>query len=632
MNIGARYLGNEQCAFTVWAPQRKTVELLLAGKPDRTIPLEQGSDGYWHATVDRIPPGTRYRYRLDGSLDLPDPASFFQPDGVHGPSAVVDHAAYKWRDAAWKDVPLEQYIAYELHIGAFSREGTFDGALRHLDHLAELGITAVEIMPVAQFPGSRNWGYDGVHPFAVQNSYGGPAELKRLVDACHAKGLAVVLDVVYNHLGPEGNYLWEYGPYFTQNKYRTPWGWAVNFDDAGSDHVREYFIRNALYWLHEFHIDALRLDAVHAIIDLGAKHILQELAERVEVYNRDARWRRYLIAESDLNDSRLVRERSAGGYGLDAQWSDDYHHALHAFFTGERKGYYADFGDPAQITKALAANFVYDGQYSPFRNRRHGNSAADLSPNCFFIFSQNHDQIGNRMLGERLGALADFETLRCVAAMVLLTPQVPLLFMGEEWGENAPFLYFVSHSDPDLVAAVRKGRKEEFKGFVDGTEPPDPQDEATFFRSKLGWEANGANKKQLLEWYRRLIEIRKAIGGACVNRDGFDVSLDPASPVLRLYRRNDGRRMFVFINLSKESAECRVDDAAGQWLKILDSSDQAWGGAGIIAPESFSAPAVVPLTARNVVVYGQSAPAIKEGKAAEMIEAIKDTITAEVQK
>jgi maltooligosyltrehalose trehalohydrolase len=594
--------------------------------------MEKADAGYWCATVGSIAPGTYYRYRLDGMLDRPDPASFFQPEGVHGPSAVVDHAAYRWGDQAWEGVSLADMILYELHVGTFSEDGTFDGAFGRLDHLVNLGITAVELMPVAQFPGDRNWGYDGVFPFAAQNSYGGPAELKRFVDACHVKGLAVVLDVVYNHLGPEGNYLWEYGPYFTRNKYRTPWGWAVNYDDAGSDQVREYFIRNALYWLHEFHVDALRLDAVHAIIDLSAKHILQELAERVEAYNREAQSRRVLIAESDLNDSRLVRQRAAGGFGIDAQWSDDFHHALHAFFTKERKGYYADFGDPGQIPKALAANFVYDGQLSPFRNRRHGNSAADLSPDRFVVFSQNHDQIGNRMLGERFGALVDFETLKCAAATVLLSPQIPLLFMGEEWGENAPFLYFVSHGDPDLVAAVRKGRKEEFKEFADGIDPPDPQDEATFFRSKLGWSQIDNDKKRLLEWYRRLVEIRKAVGGACIHRANFDVTLDPASQVLRLYRRNDDRRMFVFINLSKESAECNVDDNTGKWLKILDSSDQAWGGAGIIAPEGFSTPTIVPLNAHNVVIYGQSAPATKEGTVAEMVEGVKDTIAAEVNR
>ncbi|MBN1130996.1 MAG: malto-oligosyltrehalose trehalohydrolase, partial [Chitinispirillaceae bacterium] len=396
MNRGARFLGDNRCAFTVWAPQRKTMTLVIGEAPGRVVPMEKTDAGCWHVTADNISPGTRYRYRLDGTIERPDPASFFQPDGVHGPSAVVDHSAYRWRDSAWQGLPLNQYLIYELHVGAFSPEGTFDGVIERLDHLVTLGVTAAELMPVAQFPGSRNWGYDGAFPFAVQNSYGGPEELKRLVDACHAKGLAVVLDVVYNHLGPEGNCLWEYGPYFTQEKYRTPWGWAVNYDDAGSDAVREYIIHNALYWLDCFHIDALRLDAVHAIIDLSAKHLLQELAERVEAYNRDSRFRRFLIAESDLNDSRLVRQRDAGGYGLDAQWSDDFHHALHAFFTGERKGYYGDFGEGAQIVTAIAEGFVYSGRYSRFRDRRHGNSVADLPPCRFVVFSQNHDQVGNR--------------------------------------------------------------------------------------------------------------------------------------------------------------------------------------------------------------------------------------------
>jgi maltooligosyltrehalose trehalohydrolase len=617
MNIGAWYLDEKQCDFTVWAPHREKMEAIIAGTPERAVPLIKNDNGYWHATINGVTPGTSYRYRIDGSLERPDPASFFQPQGVHGPSSVVDHTAHRWRDKAWRGIALEQYIVYELHVGAFSHEGTFDGALAHLDHLIELGITAVELMPVAQFPGNRNWGYDGVHPFAVQNSYGGPLELKRFVDACHTKGLAVILDVVYNHLGPEGNYLWEYGPYFTRNKYRTPWGWAVNFDDAGSDQVREYFISNALYWLDTFHIDALRLDAVHAIIDLSAKHILQELAERVEAYNRTARWKRYLIAESDLNDSRLVRDRSVGGYGLDAQWSDDYHHALHAFFTGERKGYYADFGEPGQIATAIAEGFVYSGRYSPFRDRCHGNSAADLPPFRFVFFSQNHDQVGNRMLGERLSALVDCNTLKCISALILLSPQIPLLFMGEEWGESAPFPYFVRHGDPDLVAAVKKGRKEEFKGFVGEQEPPDPQSETTFESAKLGWLRVETCGAALLGWYRRLIEIRKAAGGACADVRDFNVALDSATMMLRLYRRTGPRRLFAFINLSASSTESKVVDNTGKWLKILDSADPEWGGNGVTAPEFFSAPAVITLPGRGVAVYAQSEPANARSMEAE---------------
>jgi maltooligosyltrehalose trehalohydrolase len=611
-DIGAWYKGDDRCGFTIWAPARQKVAVHITAPQDRVVLMEKNEHGYWHANVDNVSPGTFYRYRLDDAVERPDPASFFQPEGVHGPSVIVDHALYKWRDAGWQGVALDKYIMYELHVGAFSPEGTFDGAIDRLDHLTDLGITAVELMPVAQFPGNRNWGYDGVCPFAVQNSYGGPEGLKRFIDACHGRGLAVVLDVVYNHLGPEGNCLWEYGPYFTKDKYRTPWGWAINYDDAESDHVREYFIRNALYWFHEFHMDALRLDAVHAIIDLSAKHILQELAERVDKFNSTALFKRFIIAESDLNDSRLVRQRQQGGYGLDAQWSDDFHHALHTVLTGEKKGYYTDFGEAEQIVRAVAENYVYSGQYSAFRKRCHGNSAADLPPGHFVFCSQNHDQIGNRMLGERLSSLVDFESLKCAAAAVLLSPQMPLLFMGEEWGEEAPFLYFVSHGDQALVEAVRKGRKEEFKGFVGAEEPPDPQDEATFLRSKLNWSRTGKYQNMLLEWYRRLIEIRKGIGGACTRRNDFDVELNRTASCLRLYRRSNNQRLFAFINFSNTAVECRMDDNIGQWLKILDSADQVWGGSGVDAPEGFTTPAVVTLNGRSVAVYGQSEPAHKE--------------------
>jgi maltooligosyltrehalose trehalohydrolase len=612
MNIGAWYRGDHRCEFTVWAPARREMAVHILGPQDRMVPMKKTGDGYWHATGDSVAPGARYLYRLDNTVERPDPASFFQPEGVHGPSAIVDHALYKWRDAGWQGVAFDKYIMYELHIGAFSPEGTFDGATDRLDHLTDLGITAVELMPVAQFPGNRNWGYDGVCPFAVQNSYGGPEGYKWFVDECHGRGLAVVLDVVYNHLGPEGNYLWEYGPYFTKDKYRTPWGWAINYDDAESDHVREYFIRNALYWLNEFHVDALRLDAVHAIIDLSAKHILRELAERVEEYNSSTRFRRFIIAESDLNDSRLVRQREQGGYGLDAQWSDDFHHALHTVLTGEKKGYYTDFGEAEQIVRAVGENYVYSGQYSAFRKRCHGNSAADLPPCRFVVCSQNHDQVGNRMLGERLSSLVDFESLKCAAAAVLLSPQIPLLFMGEEWGERAPFLYFVSHGDPALVEAVRKGRKEEFKGFVGKEEPPDPQDEATFYRSKLSWDRDWVEKGILLEWYRRLIRIRKAVGGVCARREDFSVELDSAAPSLRLCRGKDGRRMFILINFSRDPAKCRVNDRPGQWLKILDSSDTVWSGSGGLAPEDFSSSAVITLKGRSVAIYERCTPEKKK--------------------
>jgi maltooligosyltrehalose trehalohydrolase len=410
--------------------------------------------------VQGVKPGTRYFYRLDGNTERPDPASKFQPEGVHGPSQVID-PHFVWEELHWSGIPFSHYVLYELHVGTFTAQGTFDAIVPHLDELKDLGITSIEIMPVAQFPGDRNWGYDGVYPGAVQNSYGGPEGLKRLIDACHQRGLAVTLDVVYNHLGPEGNYLCDFGPYFT-DRYHTPWGAAINFDGPDSDAVRRFFIENALSWVTEFRLDALRLDAVHGIFDFSALHFLQELAAAVHEQAERLNRRIYVIAESDLNDVRLVSSPELGGYGLDAQWNDDFHHALHTLLTGERTGYYEDFGRIQDLAKAFAEGFVYSGAYSPARRRRHGNTSKDLAADRFVVCAQNHDQVGNRLKGDRLSALVSFEGLKLAAAVVLLSPFIPLLFMGEEYGETAPFPYFVSHSDPDLIEVVRRGRRAEF--------------------------------------------------------------------------------------------------------------------------------------------------------------------------
>ena len=407
-------------------------------------------------------------------------------------------------------MPLAEYIIYELHVGTFSPQGTFDGAISGLDYLCELGITAVELMPVAQFPGERNWGYDGTYPFAPQNSYGGPDGLKRLVDACHCRGLAVVLDVVYNHLGPEGNYLHSFGPYFT-DRYRTPWGEAVNFDGPDSDPVRHYFIANALYWLTEYHIDALRLDAVHGIYDFSARHFLRELAETVHRQGEALGRQVHVIAESDLNDVRLINPPESGGYGLDAQWNDDFHHALWALLTGERAGYYGDFGRFSDLVKAFREGFVYSGGYSAYRRRRHGSSSAEVPASRLVVFSQNHDQVGNRLRGERSGEQLTLQQLKLAAATVLLSPYLPLLFMGEEYGESAPFPYFVSHGDAELVEAVRRGRLAEFAGFAHQGSPPDPQAEATFLSAKVDQQQRRrGDQRVLFDFYRDLIRLRRA--------------------------------------------------------------------------------------------------------------------------
>ncbi|MBU4448409.1 MAG: malto-oligosyltrehalose trehalohydrolase, partial [Proteobacteria bacterium] len=420
VSLGATYLGEGRSRFLVWAPLAEQVEVRLVSPREDIVPLQRGERGYFSAVVAGVEPGSHYFYRLNGQQDFPDPASRFQPQGVHGPSQVAARR-FSWDDGHWSGLPLRDYVIYELHVGTFTPEGTFDAVIPYLDELKELGLTALELMPVAQFPGGRNWGYDGVYPFAVQNSYGGPLGLKRLVNACHQRGLAVVLDVVYNHLGPEGNYLANYGPYFTQ-RYRTPWGPALNFDGPDSDEVRRFFIDNALFWSSEYHIDALRLDALHAIVDLSPQPFVAELAATVR--RARERWNRkfFLMAESDLNDVRLVRSPDLGGYGLDGHWNDDFHHALHTLLTGEQTGYYADFGRLEQLAKAWREGFIYSGEYSPYRRRRHGSSSRDIAAERLVVFAQNHDQIGNRLGGERLSQLISFEALKLAAGAMLLSP------------------------------------------------------------------------------------------------------------------------------------------------------------------------------------------------------------------
>ncbi len=513
----------------VWAPLPSTVEVETDGQRIPMTPLE---DGWWRAEIGG--PGTDYALVLDGGPPRPDPRSAFQPEGIDGPSRVVDHGAFPWTDQRWRGLPLAGAVLYELHVGTFSAEGTFDGVIEHLDHLVDLGIDAVELLPVAEFPGRRGWGYDGVDLFAPHHAYGGPDGLKRLVDASHAAGLGVIMDVVYNHLGPAGNHLARFGPYFT-DRYSTPWGPAVNLDGAGSDEVRAFFVDNAVMWLRDYHADGLRLDAVHAIVDTSAMHILEEMAGRVDDLYAElgqsprsghAGAAKFLIAESDLNDPRVVADRSVGGYGMDAQWSDDFHHALHAVLTGERAGYYADFGSIAQLAKALQQAFVYDGIYSPHRRRRHGRTPVGIPITSFLGYLQNHDQVGNRAHGERSSMLMSEGLLKVAAALVLLGPPVPMLFQGEEWGASTPFLYFTDHDDPELGKAVTEGRRREFASFGwDPADVPDPQDPETFNRSKLDWdEVARPPHAGLLDWHRRLIALRRSSGD--VARGPAEVDFD----------------------------------------------------------------------------------------------------------
>ncbi|HEX7125217.1 MAG TPA: malto-oligosyltrehalose trehalohydrolase, partial [Thermodesulfobacteriota bacterium] len=505
--LGATPLPDGRVAFRVWAPRCRSleVEVTPAGGAPVRVAAARDAEGYYEAVVEGGP-GLRYRYVLDGERARPDPAARALPDGVHGAAEVVDMGAFVWSDAAWRGRPLHEYVVYELHVGTFTPEGTFEAVIGRLADLRALGVTAIELMPVASFPGDRNWGYDGVGLYAPQRSYGGPEGLARLVDACHEQGLCVVLDVVYNHLGPEGNYLAEFGPYFT-DRHKTPWGDAVNFDGPDSAPVRRFVVENAVRWVTEFHVDALRLDAVHGIVDDSPVHILRELNDAVQRAARRAGRAVHVIAESDLNDRRVIDRVSAGGYGLAAQWSDDFHHALHALVTGERSGYYADFGRVDQLVKAYTEGFVYTGQRSTYRGRPHGTPSRDLPGERFVVFAQNHDQVGNRALGDRLPR----EARPLAAFCILLSPYTPLLFMGEEYGEDAPFQFFTDHVDAEIADATREGRRREFAAFAQfaGEEVPDPQDPATFARSKL----TGRGDERLRGLFGDLLRMRRTVRG-----------------------------------------------------------------------------------------------------------------------
>jgi maltooligosyltrehalose trehalohydrolase len=570
--------------FEVWAPhaERMGVEV-WDGARIVEMPLNPIGRGVFAGFAPGIGAGADYRYRLTAggrTIQRPDPVSRFQPYGVHGSSRVVDPGAFHWTDDGWSAGEMADHVIYELHVGTFTPAGTFDAVAERLGALRYLGVSAIEIMPVAEFPGDRNWGYDGVDLYAPESGYGGPDGFKRLVDAAHRRGLAVILDVVYNHLGPEGNYLADFGPYFT-SRYRTPWGRAVNYDGPDSDEVRRFVFDNALHWIAEYHVDGLRLDAVHAIFDASARHILDELAAAVHDLGRRLGRRTLVVAESDQNDPRLVRPRPQGGFGLDAVWSDDFHHAVHAALTGERRGYYVDYRGVSPIAKSLRDRFVYDGAHSAFRNRRHGAPATDVPADRFVVFAQNHDQIGNRPRGERLASLVPIERLRLAAALVLLSPYVPMLFMGEEYGETSPFLYFVSHDDPEVVAAVREGRRRELADMAWAEEIPDPQSPETFARSRLVRErARRRDRRPLHALYRRLLRLRRE-----------EPALRPGAAHVAVH--GGGERTWVALELAAEGAAALLAvfnlDGAQEivlpapetpWDLRLSTDSRRWGGHG----------------------------------------------------
>lgn len=580
-DLGANLLSDGTCRFRVWAPRQQQLTLRLhsaeksadaGARTTEDLVMERSGDYFTLET--EAAPGDLYSLVVaneGGALAVPDPVSRQLPEGVHGPTAIIDPLEFSWSDDAWRGIPLEKLIIYELHTGTFTPEGTFDGAIAKLEYLAHLGITAIELMPVAAFPRdcngkARNWGYDGVSPYAVETSYGGPEALRRLVNAAHQVGIAVLLDVVYNHLGNEGNYTGFFGPYFT-SKHSTPWGDAMNYDAPGCEGVREWVLQNALYWICEYHLDGLRLDAVHSIFDDSPRSILAQINDELHALGETLGRPIVVIAETDENDSRVVTPTRERGLGFDAFWSDDFHHSFHALLTGEREGYYQDFSSPEDIVRALNDGYVFQGQPFAFWNKPRGTPAKDVPLPANVICLQNHDQVGNRALGERLTHLCSWSQRRAAAAFLLLAPHTPMLFMGEEYDETAPFLFFTSYCDPKIIEAVRNGRREEFRDFTqfNSAEVPDPQDESTFLRSKLDWES-ATPDSEMLGWYAALIGLRKRFveGGprrcrAELHNGEITMEVPADAPQIRV--------------LASLQAPVEFEDESG-WQRVLSAQDE----------------------------------------------------------
>jgi maltooligosyltrehalose trehalohydrolase len=629
------------CRFRVWAPDRAEVFLELepaepiprpkhsaaAPHPDharsishpanRAIPMQRDPHGYFFADIPDAGSGTRYRYRIDKTA-YPDPASAYQPQGVYGPSEVVDHRAYRWHDASWHVPPFAELIFYELHVGTFTAEGTFDAIIPRLADLAALGINALELMPVAACSGERNWGYDGAFLYAVQQTYGGPEALKRLVDAAHTHGIAVFLDVVYNHIGREGNCLEAFGPYFT-DQYHTPWGKAINYDGAWSDAVRAFITDNAIYWAEQFHFDGLRLDAIHEIYDRNAITIWDDLHTAISTYEQRSGRRCYLVAESDTNDPRVVQPPESGGRGFDAQWMDDFHHCLYVLLHPQGGKHYQDFGGIEQLARAYTQGFVHTGEYLRFRHRRHGASSAGISGEHFIVFNQNHDLPGNRPGGERLSTLVDQDTLKLAAAVLLLSPYIPFLFMGEEYGEDAPFFFFSDYQDPATTKGLLDGRRDQFAAFNFAGEVRDPQDETLFQQSKLTWEKRSSgNHRLLLEWYRELIRLRRThplFADLSKQRLQADVVGAHGLSVYR-YSIDGDRHLVCLYNFSHDTPLSFTLGYAlaqgGTWRRLIASGAASSGSYNSRSdalndaarmPETITAGASIQLPAQGVAVY-----------------------------
>ncbi|GAB2678260.1 malto-oligosyltrehalose trehalohydrolase [Kribbella swartbergensis] len=558
--------------FRVWAPDASSVDLVLR---DGRLPMHQAG-AWWEREVAEAGHGTDYAFSVDGSEPLPDPRSPWQPDGVHGFSRVFDEDLFRWTDSEWTGRDVRGSVFYELHIGTFTPEGTLEAAAEHLDHLVTLGVEVVSLMPVAAFPGRHGWGYDGVHLYAVHEPYGGPEALQRFVSRCHKVGLAVCLDVVYNHLGPSGNRLAEFGPYFT-DRHTTPWGPAVNLDDTGSNEVRRWICDNALRWFRSFHIDALRLDAVHALADDSPTHLLAQLSSETGELSKELGRPLGLVAESDLNDPRMVEPVDEGGLGMTAQWSDDFHHALHTLLTGERAGYYVDFGEPGVFAKTLTQVFLHDGSYSTFRGKDWGRPVdpARHRGGQFLAYTSNHDQVGNRALGDR-PALTSGQ-LAIAAALVITSPYTPMLFMGEEWGASTPWRYFTDHQEPELAEAVRTGRRREFAAHGwDAEEIPDPQDPETWRSSVLDWsELDESPHRELLAWYRDLLALRARTPDLREDRlDSVGIAYDVSGNWLVVTRG----RFRIVVSLAAGETVVPVDGAPAYQVLAFGSADPVTDG------------------------------------------------------
>jgi len=596
--IGLNYAqGNT--SICIWAPEKRQVSVVLE-EEGTSIVLTDDGRGFWKGHSALVKTGVLYKIKVDDVL-YPDPSSLSQPHGLHSASCCIDLKCFDWEDQYWTNLDFSAYILYELHVGTFTPQGTFQAVIEKLDYLLDLGVNAVELMPVAQFPGERNWGYDGVFPFAVQHSYGGARGLQELVNACHKKGIAVVLDVVYNHLGPEGNYLSAFGPFFT-DKYKTPWGKAVNLDDQYSDGVRQWIIENALMWFRDFHVDALRLDAVHALKDFGAVHLLEELSAYTGQLAAKTGKSFYLIGECDLNDVKYIKPHRENGYGLHAQWIDEFHHALRRAIGEPPKGYYADFKGVEDLAKAYEQAYVYNGTYSEHRKRTFGSRTDGRPGKQFVVFSQNHDQVGNRRLGERSGQLYGFEVQKLLVGAVMVAPYVPLLFMGEEYGETNPFLYFVGHSDQALLEAVRNGRKAEFKDFHDGEDTPDPILIETFTRSCLQWQLLHQGQHQhLFQYYKTLIHFRKTLA-ALKELDRTRVKVNKLQEeVLMVERAHHTQPLIAVLNFSATHVQVGWPFDPLAYQRLLDSSSAEWGGLGL--EKEISSTSLLTLQPQSIHLY-----------------------------